>query len=435
MTTVTQGGEVMVEERSVATPHLAVFGGPLDTGNLGVSALGLSTLAAVARRTEARVTLFDNGSGVRAESLVFHGSEVAVDRRGAWLSRRLHRPESLWQMLASSTLAGGRFNSNVEALRTATEVWDISGGDSFSDIYGDKRFLQIALAKQIALQQSRLVLLPQTYGPFRSPRNRAWARRIVLRADEAWARDGDSLDRLRDLAGDDFDPERHRESVDVAFTLPVRRPPAGVLGHVGEWLDDDRPVAGINVSGLLGSESAHHRFGLRADHETAVARTITRLVADGARVLLVPHVQGSAAESDSQACRRLAAATASDTSSDVAVLPDGLDATETKWVVSRLAWMTGARMHATIAALSSTTPVTGIAYSDKMRGVFASCGIGDQVADVRALETGELVDALVAGFRDREAIGKVLRSRVPDTVATAEATFDYLAGRLRGEGA
>jgi hypothetical protein len=70
----------------------------------------------------------------------------------------------------------------------------------------------------------------------------------------------------------------------------------------------------------------------------------------------------------------------------VAVLGGRPNAMELKWTLSRLDWFAGARMHATIGAFSSGVPTLGLGYSDKAQGVFAECGIGDEVADLRRLD-------------------------------------------------
>jgi colanic acid/amylovoran biosynthesis protein len=49
-------------------------------------------------------------------------------------------------------------------------ILDICGGDSFTDIYPDKRFAYVATTKIIPiLAGTPLVLSPQTIGPFSAP--------------------------------------------------------------------------------------------------------------------------------------------------------------------------------------------------------------------------------------------------------------------------
>ena len=65
-------------------------------------------------------------------------------------------------------------NPVVRTVADSDLVLDVSGGDSFTDLYGAARFRQIIAPKQIALATGRpLVLLPQTYGPFSRATSRA----------------------------------------------------------------------------------------------------------------------------------------------------------------------------------------------------------------------------------------------------------------------
>jgi colanic acid/amylovoran biosynthesis protein len=413
------------------SPRIALFGCPLDTGNLGVSALGLSTIDALSNLLPAAdFALFDNSRGVRRVSLDLGQRSVELDQRGAWVSRRLYRSESLWLTYAAARTGIG-VNGNLKAIDAADAVLDISGGDSFSDIYGEKRFAAVQLPKRIALLRGRpLVLLPQTYGPFGTRAAFDHARTVVCAASEVWARDELSFERLQELAGTEGDPARLHQGVDVAFGLPSREP---VFDEdLGDWFEGGVPVAGINVSGLLyrpdgdGAEP----FGLRADYAAVMRRLVDELLAKGVRVLLVPHVRGGSTESDDPACRHLFETFGH--RENLRLLPPGLDASETKWVISRMAWFTGARMHATIAALSSLVPSAVVAYSDKARGVFASCGVDDQVFDARERTSAELLDALRASWHDRSATRERLSRSMPSVLRSAAAQAEQIARTVEG---
>ncbi|MFM7404166.1 MAG: hypothetical protein ACKO1N_08780 [Erythrobacter sp.] len=59
------------------------------------------------------------------------------------------------------------FSTLYTALRACDVVFDIGGGDSFSDIYAARRFWLI-IGSKIAAQRAKgpLILSPQTIGPF-----------------------------------------------------------------------------------------------------------------------------------------------------------------------------------------------------------------------------------------------------------------------------
>jgi colanic acid/amylovoran biosynthesis protein len=416
---------------SPSLTRISLFGAPLDTGNLGVSALGLSTIAEIARRIpHVELTVFDHRRGARPLDVQVDGCSLTGARRGAWISRRLYRGESLWSMLAASRLAP-RANANVRCIDASSAVLDLSGGDSFADIYGQKQLDLVTLPKRIARNRRRpLFLLPQTYGPFTSPRSLAMAVDILTSVERAWARDPSSYARLQDILGDAFDATRHREGVDVAFALPASDPGDRVEG-LNRWLAREGPTVGVNVSGLLANagQDARDRFGLSAEYVTAMQELVARLLRqDDVRVLLVPHVRGAGGESDDVACQELAARLGS--TDRVALLPDGLGADEVKHVVGRLTWFIGARMHATIAALSSGVPAAAVAYSDKFQGVFDRCGVGDRVLDARRLGTAELADAAVAAFEAREDDRLRLSRQLPAVMDTLREQFDELVSRL-----
>jgi colanic acid/amylovoran biosynthesis protein len=413
-------------EAGAASPiRLCVFGAPIDSGNLGLSALGLATLSEIARRIpDVHVSLFDHRRGVRPLGVRFDETELRGDRRGAWISRRVYRGESLWTMRAASRFAP-TWNDNVRAIDAAAGVLDISGGDSFADLYGRQQLDLVILPKQIALQRRRpLVLLPQTFGPFRTRRSVRVATEILDAADQVWARDQASHALLQELLASRYDARRHRCGVDVAFALPERNP-GPRLGDLADWFVNGDPVIGLNISGLLAADGANDRFGLPADYLDAMVRLVRRLLADtGLRVLLVPHVRGSGNESDDAAGARLV--NKLDSPSRVASLPAGLGVDETKHVIARLAWFAGARMHATIAALSSRVPVVGIAYSDKFQGVFDGCGVGHRVLDARRLSAQELADRAFAAWEERSKDAEILVEHLPAVEATVGRQFDEI---------
>ena len=403
-------------------PHsFGLFGAPLDSPNRGVQALGRATVSGVARTYPgSTVTVFDDGWGVRQGDFGRLG-DVAVELCGVRVSRRWHRPET-WARVRLSQALGGLGNPTATRLRSVDAVLDVSGGDSFSDIYGMHRFRQVMEPKLATLRAGTpLLLLPQTYGPFKDPRAKAEAASVVRSVTAAFSRDEASHEVLLDLLGDSHDPERHRHGVDMAFAMDPADPGPRVPDSLRELLGSrrDTPLAGLNVSGLIyGEPGAAARFGLTLDYRETVLGLARGLLADGATVVLVPHVsaeQGVAYENDVVACEQvLEELGAAADGGRVLIAPGTLDADEAKWVVSHLDWFNGTRMHSTIAGLSSRVATSAIAYSAKTRGVFATCGVDDQVVDARAATTGAAVEELLASWRDRDAVRARLDEVVPE---------------------
>lgn len=403
-----------------------------DTGNQGVSALCYAAVAGLAKRYFGGLCVADHGKGRRPSEIAGN----AVELIGLTHTRRYWRRESL-MMVRAMARRGGRFNATVNAILSSDAVLDASGGDSFTDIYGAHRFSAMVMTKQIALDNGLpLILLPQTLGPFQLASSQRVATSILRRARAVWVRDQASLEFMRWSLGSEFDPARHRLGVDMAVALPEMEPP--LPRAISEMLSVDRgfPLAGLNVSGLLSNdpEMAQMRFGLADRHDRQIDRiALTLLKSDPeARLLLLSHVNRAPGhpESDLDACHALKSRLPPELARRVKVLDAPLNAMELKWVLARLDWFAGARMHATIGAFSSATPTLGLGYSDKVAGVFEQCGLGKHVADLRTLTLDALETTVADSFNRRARIHKELALNVPSLLAQAEQQMDEIARQI-----
>ncbi|MDG5466834.1 polysaccharide pyruvyl transferase family protein [Deltaproteobacteria bacterium IMCC39524] len=408
-----------------------LFGSALDTGNLGVSALGFSILSNLHDSDpEADITLFDHGRGDRKGSIVTDEKQIKFNQLGAVNSKRYYRPENLWMMWLAGRI-GGLGNKGVHAIKTSDVVLDISGGDSFTDLYGQKRFNAVSLSKIIALQQKKpLILMPQTYGPFRTEQAREKASEIVKGATQAWARDLRSFTVLKDLLADSFDPDRHRCSVDVAFSLPVSKP-ENFPEVIARWLDSSATVVGLNISGLMYHDpnKAKDHYGFRADYNLAMKLLLERFLDQtDCKVVLVPHVitPHGHYESDLDACEHLSQSFGDKVKDRVAVSPDYESPCEIKYLISQFDWFCGMRMHSTIAGLSSGVPTSAVSYSPKTLGVFETCGLGDAVVDPCVTDTSAIVEQLWSIWVERDHFKNRLLTNLPEVRQMAVKPFDQI---------
>ncbi|MEE9405283.1 MAG: polysaccharide pyruvyl transferase family protein [Algisphaera sp.] len=413
---------------------ICLWGCAPETDNLGVSALFVSAASAIYRRhPSADLTVFDFGRGVRKHSLVVDQRTHTHRRIGAAASRRWWRPESL-SHLNIALRTGGWASAGARALKQADLVLDLSAGDSFTDLYGPRRFNTVCGPKKLArIAQRPLILLPQTIGPFQTPASAHRAANLLAGAAQAWARDAESLDRMRQLLGDRFNPARHRQGVDLAFALPSSRPTLALPKVIAQWLKNrSSPPVGLNISGLIYNhpKDAAKRFGLKADYRAIVHGLLEALLKDpDIRVVLTPHVLSapSLAESDLQACQdalQAIIACCPKARDQVAVLPCIHDPSAIKWVIGQFSWFCGTRMHATIAALSSGVPAAALAYSLKTRGVFDTVGLGHATVDPREHNTQTCIDQLLNLYRNRAQHADILNQTLPDVQRRADTQFD-----------
>ncbi|MCY2967416.1 MAG: polysaccharide pyruvyl transferase family protein [Planctomycetota bacterium] len=425
--------------QSAALNEVSLFGASPDTGNRGVTALCHAVIWHLFERQVARTNLFDHGRGERLVQIPFGPQTLPVYQIGGILSRRYYRSENLWNIRVSNWL-GGLGNPAAKAVRRSQLVLDVSAGDSFTDLYGPKRFQTIMFHKWIVREAGRpLILLPQTYGPFQQPASFQAARDVLNYARQAWARDADSFAALRELAGDSFDPARHRQGVDLAFALPPF-PPAHVPPELAAWLAPaERPqetLVGFNISGLIFNqpEPAKRQFKLQADYPALVREFLEWILkTTELRIVLVAHViapEGNV-ESDLDAARAFHASLPEHWRARVQITPPDWSPSELKWLIGQTTWFCGTRMHSTIGALGTETPAAAVSYSLKTRGVFATCGQAHAVFELRHSSTADIVDALKNSFQSRDATRRALAQDVPAVRLRAKSQLDEMLATVQ----
>lgn len=417
---------------------VALLGASPKTGNMGVSALGAATVDLLAERLGLRrLVVGDHGTGSREfEYRLGKGGTITAEMLGLSSTKRIWSGHSLyWALFATAT--GLPISRQTRVFGEMEAVLDVTGGDSFTDLYGPKVFWAGLTRKRLALDAGApLILLPQTYGPF-SDAAKPEAAAVVRRAAACWARDERSYGILQDLLGDAFDPKRHRCGVDLAFGLVPRAPQDEAIAAITGMLDSSAgPLVGFNVSGLIYNDpdKAVSRYKFKADYRASVDRFLSGLLEQtDARVLLIPHVVSASMpeDSDPSACDAAAARLAGEFGDRVAVAPTGLDQSELKWLISRTDWFCGTRMHSTIAGLSSGVPTATIAYSDKARGVFESCGQGEAVVDPREIGTEEVVERLHALYQARLAAKESLAEHLPRVKAQVDSQSEQIASQAQ----
>lgn len=414
---------------------VCVFGAALDTGNLGVEALGLSILRGLRQRLpNARLIVFSGRPGrrlARVELPSPHGPQtISYEEIGSSLSRDPFKPGNLYIEHALHRIGcGARSGLVSRVLSEADLILDASGGDSFTTMYGPYRYKYAVYPKRFSLRfEAPFVLLPQTYGPFDA--DYADEVRVLLRsAAQIWARDQAGCRSVKQLA-----PALSvRCSADMAFTLPAD-PTAARIPTVS------KPLVGVNVSGLLFNDEpsrVRDRFSLRCDYRRLMHDLVAAILsADAdAHILFVPHVvvDRPHVESDLRACETLRATLGDELRRRTTVMPNPSSACEAKGIISRCDYFVGTRMHACIAALSSEVPASAIAYSMKTSGVFGTVGMEHAVFDARSLGADGIVSGIVARFRARALDRQLIRQRLGDAIASIDCMFDEVVSLIQSD--
>lgn len=235
-------------------------------------------------------------------------------------------------------------------LKECDIAFDITRGDSFSDLYGKHVFDTFALYK-LYLEKVGvpLVLAPQTYGPFIEERNKKRAERVFRDARYIMSRDKMSNDQVNELCG--------RETfvtTDVAFQLPFEK----------KSITSEKKRIGINISGLLfltEKNEYNQNLAYAKKYNEIIEHLIQWLNEQNKyEIILVPHVTN-----DVEAISRISTKYPFVSTIEYVDNPKKI-----KEIISTMDVFIGSRMHATIAALSSGVPTIPLAYSRKFKGVF-----------------------------------------------------------------
>jgi colanic acid/amylovoran biosynthesis protein len=440
------------------SPTILLMGASLGTGNRGVSALGASLIKLILNaRPDARISMLIGNRSDAPFSLSVDGAQRSIPVANFRMSPRagLKKHVLVWALFAALyrllPLASVRrwlrnWHPLIGATANAQLVGDIRGGDSFSDIYGLRNFVLGAVPVfAVIWVRGDIVLLPQTYGPYKSPIARLIAKYILKHASKIVSRDRISISAVRDLL-----PSAHVEvSPDVAFALepivpfsPAIEPPLPVSrssrreeahSSSGKTLPTSHCscLIGLNVNGLVfnGGYTRSNMFGLKLDYRKYLLDVVTALLAnEDHHLLLVPHTFAplESVESDPGASRSIMAALPQNLRSRVHLVTEPYDQNEIKGVIGLCDFFIGSRMHACIAALSQGIPTVAVAYSRKFRGVFESVGVGDCVIDAAEADTEPAVRRTLELFDRRRMTSAPLRANVAAAKEQLERLFAEL---------
>lgn len=442
MTTTTSSQSAPSPPKVKNRPVIALMGTRpyLNEGNRGVAALGLSLISLVIKQvpTAKIIALSSNRHGDTIEIpfenakrtvtlLNFRRSPFAPWNQNIWIIVAL---AGLYKCLPIPAIRKNicRKHQWLSAVAEAVCIGDIRGGDSFSDIYGKARFLSSSLPVLAVLWvRGRIILFPQTYGPFRTAICRNVAIYILKRSQPVLARDLPSVALIKDLTkgavSATFCP-------DVAFALHsdrnvILRCESPLLFAAGTIL------VGINANGLIynGGYSRSNMFNLRMDYAQFLKSLVqTLLINPAIEVLMVPHTFAPPGdiESDQDACRSAIATIHKSLRDRVHILTGEYNPWEIKGIIGRCHFFVGSRLHSCIAALSQGIPTVGVAYSDKFYGLFASAGAAEQVIDMRQTAAEEAVNIIATTFERRVEIATALAARSAALRKTLDTTFSSI---------
>ncbi|KXB30544.1 hypothetical protein AT959_14555 [Dechloromonas denitrificans] len=373
----------------------------MASGNLGVVALTFSQIAIVKEAAE------------RA------GKTVKIKVFGWQLDGSIPMPDGFEEIEyigvnAKALLSPGSYLR--KSLTSCQVVLDVGEGDSFSDIYGLKRLVYLCLSKRLAgAGGRRMILSPQTIGPFSTTSSAILARWALASATQVFARDPLSKQYL----DENGQVTKSQEAIDMAFRLPfVKRAKQG-----------GRIQIGLNVSGLLfaGGYSGKNELGLTLDFVELTHRTIEwALALPDADVWLIPHVMSRdiPEEDDVHASKKLISQYPR-----LQLAGPFNNPCDAKTFMSGLDFFVGGRMHACIGAFSAGVPTVPLAYSRKFNGLFASLKY-PVLVDCKKMSVGEAFSTMTKAYDEREKLALDVGAGIRLAHEKLACYVDYVAQTL-----
>lgn len=418
------------------SPTILILGAVYDTGNMGVDALLSGTITSILKNNpESKIKVLDYGHSPRVDKFLTESTPRDLPLINLRFSYKLHLKNNGFRILALAALSRlipyppfrsfiKKTHPHLAEIDNADICVSLAGGDSFADIYGMRRLLYVSLPQLIAISLKKpLVLLPQTLGPFKSWAAKRIAALIMRKAVRVYSRDKDSLHHAKSLIG--RDARNLAFSRDMAFALEPLQP----ADHLTSFLKNrDRPLTGLNVSGLLymGGYTGKNDFGLSMDYPKIIESIIELFINKlGTDIVLVTHVTGAPGgiESDATTSQDIFEKSKSRFGDRLILASPQLNHREVKYVIGKCDFFLGARMHACIAALSQAVPAVGMAYSRKFRGVFETLEVPELVLDLRKDPEDGALEKIEKLYNERRKLSQTLAGTAKIAKSDAHRIF------------
>ena len=271
------------------------------------------------------------------------------------------------------------FTKFGKIMRHIDFVAAINGGDGFSDIYGTGTFLYRLHDTNYAMRRGiPVIILPQTLGPFKDKINYSIAERIKKKKKKVYVRD------------DKFINELKRLNVDYEMTKDL-----SAYMKPQQWnIKIPNDSIGINVSGLTYSNHFRSLSGQFEQYPMLINEIIKHFQKKNLTIYLIPHSycynKPEEANDDMLACRETY--NKLENKNGVIIIDKDLSSPQLKYVISRMSFFIGTRMHANFAAIYTGVPLFGLSYSYKFEGAFNANGLDgkNQTAMINNITTKDI---------------------------------------------
>ncbi len=382
---------------------VVLLGASLSSGNRGVNALtkgtintlisekGVKDIVILSYSTNVEITHYVDNIEIR--EIPFHAKRRLLDL--IMLSLKIKKVSQLKKTKCTKYILESDY------------ILDISEGDSFSDIYGYKRFILNIIGKKIAIiSKKKLVIMPQTIGPFNNKLVHKIAQDILCKCKYIFTRDMISFNLAKIMNENSYNI---MWSPDMAFYMKPKEVEELQINK------DKYELIGLNISALLynGGYNKKNMFGFKVEYDILIDEIIKEIASNKKnKILLIPHVISNIdIENDLEVSIKVYERYKDILGDRIEVINIPYDADEIKYIISKCDLFIGSRMHACIAAVSTNIPTMPIAYSRKFIGIWELLNMNKYVADPREQDLRSIVSIFNMLYEDKVEIVKQLQDK------------------------
>lgn len=302
------------------------------------------------------------------------------------------------------------------AINDARAVLSI-GGDNYSLDYGiPRRFT--ALDDLVLDNHKPIYLWGASVGPFgRIPEYEKYMVKHLQNIDGIFVREPATVEYLKKIGVKD----NLVRVADPAFMMDATEPKLDKKIHVNDG------VIGINLSPLMAKyvTNGNMQEWIKAASEI-VSLTLQKT---GCEIYLIPHV--TTANSNDYLFLKDVLSNIKDPNNKISLIPPIYNASETKWIISKMKLFAGSRTHSTIAGLSSGVPTLSFAYSIKSKGINEDIyGHDDYCLNPEKLKPEFVVEKIETMLEKNDEIRRELKITIPKIKNKALLAGKYLQNRL-----
>lgn len=229
------------------------------------------------------------------------------------------------------------------------------GGDNYSLDYGIPKFYT-DLDDVVQSKKKSLILWGASIGPFDAiPDYKPYIIDHLKKVEAIFARESATIKYLEKNGIKD----NVYSVADPAYLLDPVKPK-----EINKKIEVENNSIGINFSPLMAKYVCNGDIKVWEKVAANIVRSILKTT--GKTIYLIPHVT-TPGTSDFVFMKNMLYHI--DSPDKIVLIEPIYNASETKWIISKLSFFAGARMHSTIASLSSRVPTLSFSYSIKSLGI------------------------------------------------------------------